>query len=552
MLYNTKVQASSTQLPHLIYETENKLKDINYNKLRPLRDIHANTNKFVQVLKLYNDYRLYDLAFSKKLLRKIENRDTFSGDDLYQIKATFDLLIKLNNKILEASEMYEYPKAKMVDTFSTMDSNNPMIQAHLIYLLANITVFDHLREVYDLLFAQDGSLRRIVKTTVEDSKTQPLKEIEDQLQEVRDIVESKKYIQHLTLMRALTGDLRVIFAEDADVWHVISGLVNNGTANEIMQGKTNFEISSFALVDKVVGFFNKLTNSLSQLFGNIAGSIQWRKGFLFKSETAYELFAPDLRPMDVLLEKSPFVLTDKFIPGHFGHVALYLGTKEQLLEIGMWNHPDIVPYQDEIENGKVILEAVRSGVRLNTVEGFMNIDEVTVVRKNDVMANPQLVYEQIKRGMDQLGKDYDFNFDISTLDKVVCSELLYIIYGNVNWPTHYRLGRPTITPDDIAEVIFQKNTRFKVSKYLLAKEKHRLELATDEILGVNFDYELRSENGGPIQDRTDKTNSFWKKETKCYNVGYAESSGEDGSYGPERIKECRTTYKEYYYEEWGL
>jgi hypothetical protein len=552
MLYNTKVQASSTQLPHLIYETENELNSINFNRLRPLRDISGNTNKFVKVIKLYNQYRLYDVAFSKKLLKKIENRDTFSGDELYQIKASFDLLIKLNRKILEASELYEYPKAKMVDTFSTMDSKNPMLQAHMIYLLANLTVFDHLREVYDLLFARDGSLRRIVKTTVEDGKNEPLKEIEKQLQEVRDTVETKKFIQHLTLMRALTADLRVIFAEDADSWFIISQLVENGTANEIMQGKTNFEISSFEFVDKVVGFFNKLTNSLSQLFGNIAGSISWRKGFLFNSETAYELFAPDLKPMDVLLEKSPFVLTDKFIPGHFGHVALYLGTKDQLQSIGMWNHPDIVPYQEEIENGRVILEAVRSGVRLNTIEGFMNIDEVTVVRKDDVMANPQLVFEQIKRGMDQLGKDYDFNFDISTLDKVVCSELLYIIYGNVNWPTHYRLGRPTVTPDDIAEVIFQKNSRFKVSKYLLSKEKHRLELANAEILGVNFDYELRAENGGPILDRGDQANSFWKKETKCYNVGYSNNQKEDGSFSGERIKECRTTYKEYYYEEWGL
>ena len=33
----------------------------------------------------------------------------------------------------------------------------------------------------------------------------------------------------------------------------------------------------------------------------------------------------ELRPFDILFEKTPFRLTDKFIPGHFGHVAIYIG-----------------------------------------------------------------------------------------------------------------------------------------------------------------------------------------------------------------------------------
>lgn len=37
---------------------------------------------------------------------------------------------------------------------------------------------------------------------------------------------------------------------------------------------------------------------------------------------------PILQPLDILVEKSSFLISDKFIPGHFGHVALWLGMKK--------------------------------------------------------------------------------------------------------------------------------------------------------------------------------------------------------------------------------
>jgi uncharacterized protein YycO len=243
--------------------------------------------------------------------------------------------------------------------------------------------------------------------------------------------------------------------------------------------------------------------------------------------------------MDILLEKSPFVLTDKFIPGHYGHVAIYLGTKKELEKIGMWDHPSITPYHDDIINGRVILEAVRPGVRLATVEEFMNIDELTVVRKKDALKSTAMLDEQIMRGMEQIGKSYDFNFDISTLDKIVCSELIYIVFGNVKWPTIKRLGRTTITPDDVAEVLFFNGTKFNITNYILSTERHEINESNLYELAEKYNYELRSEE-----------NSFWKKETKCYNVRTAGSPIHRGG-APSYRKKCKTSYREFHYEEVG-
>ena len=216
--------------------------------------------------------------------------------------------------------------------------------------------------------------------------------------------------------------------------------------------------------------------------------------------------------------------------------------------MGFGNIP--VSLHHDIENGKVILEAVRPGLRLNTLQNFLNIDEMVIMRKTDALDSIDLVLEQMGRGLDQLGKRYDFNFDISTIDKIVCSELIYMIYGAVQWPTSYRVGRPTVTPDDISEVLFYKNSKFKFQGAFYSEKRHSIQEKKLEDLADELGYELRDVNGDEVSNPEAPNNSYWKKETKCYNVNQRFSSfekQEGESYTNKRV--CKTTYKEFYYEE---
>ena len=52
----------------------------------------------------------------------------------------------------------------------------------------------------------------------------------------------------------------------------------------------------------------------------------------------------------------------------------------------------------------------------------------------------------------QLGKKYDFNFDVNTTDKIVCSELAYVSFPSIDWPTEKVLGRHSISPDNVAQL----------------------------------------------------------------------------------------------------
>ena len=200
---------------------------------------------------------------------------------------------------------------------------------------------------------------------------------------------------------------------------------------------------------------------LSGLFGNTLGLYESRKGKLFGNSEAIKNIQAELKPLDILLEKTPFRLTDKLIPGHFGHVAIWTGTKAELIDLGLWQEMQVKQYADEISSPSnpaskdehQIIEALRSGVQLSTLEHFMNIDDFAILRPIFKEGNEEtLTKEALIMAFRQLGKQYDFNFDVNTTDKIVCSELAYVSFPSMDWPTEKTLGRHNISPDNVAKL----------------------------------------------------------------------------------------------------
>lgn len=194
-----------------------------------------------------------------------------------------------------------------------------------------------------------------------------------------------------------------------------------------------------------------LVHGLSEMFGNTVGLVESRKGKLWQDQDADEHLTGILRPLDILLEKTPFRLTDKFIPGHFGHVAIWVGTSTDLRQCGVWNEPEVGKHHASIKSHRSVLEALRSGVDLNTLDEFMNVDDVAILRPTDLgPADGQATRDTLVQAFRQVGKLYDFNFDVETTDKIVCSELVYTTFTTIRWPTERTLGRHTISPDHVA------------------------------------------------------------------------------------------------------
>tara|TARA_R110002072_G_scaffold64203_2_gene159176 strand:+ start:14894 stop:16399 length:1506 start_codon:yes stop_codon:yes gene_type:complete len=208
---------------------------------------------------------------------------------------------------------------------------------------------------------------------------------------------------------------------------------------------------------------------ISGAFGNSAGSIKWRRGYLENNFKVLKDIKLKIRPLDIITEKAGFALTDTFIPGHFGHNAIWLGTESELVEMDVWNElPAFV--KKEIRLGKNILETDRSGTHLKSLEDFMNVDEFAILRFKKGIIKEEQVKIIYKVAVSQLGKKYDFNFDVETTDRLVCSELLYQSFGKINWPTEKYLGRTTISPDNVGSLILYNNSPLEMVYYIAGTE----------------------------------------------------------------------------------
>lgn len=204
---------------------------------------------------------------------------------------------------------------------------------------------------------------------------------------------------------------------------------------------------------------------LSKFFGNIVGRFESRKGYLWEDKVLENNLANTLEPLDVLLEKTPFRMTDRFIPGHWGHAAIYVGNQKQLTELGLWDHPAVVPHHQRIIDGAVIVEALRPGVQINTIAHFLNIDDLAVQRYKQTLslADKQ---EYLVRTFKQIGKKYDFAFDAQSGKTIVCSELPYLIFKDVNFNTEVAMGRPNVTPDHISAQSLGDNAEFDLLLFI--------------------------------------------------------------------------------------
>lgn len=200
--------------------------------------------------------------------------------------------------------------------------------------------------------------------------------------------------------------------------------------------------------DTVTGLERDGVSLFSMVFGNAMGLVETRKGKLYENKEVLSDVRSSLKAGDILLEKTPFRLTDKLIPGYWGHAAVWIGSEDELKELAIWDNPLVARYRDEIREGRMVVEALRSGVEMNTLQHFLNIDSIGILRKPDLSREARA--NTIIQALRQVGKPYDFNFDVESKERVYCSKLVYLSYSGIDWPTKRSLGRTTFTPDDVA------------------------------------------------------------------------------------------------------
>lgn len=195
--------------------------------------------------------------------------------------------------------------------------------------------------------------------------------------------------------------------------------------------------------------FETIVHAVAETIGLTSDTFPLRHGRLYANPEFIHDVMRTLRPMDLLIDRAnEFKLSHMIIPGHYGHVGIYLGTKEQLKEIGMWEDPSIVPYHSAIESGHVMLEAKRTGVKLRTLLEYSNTDTVTGLRQRG--ATVESLQQKMRYGVAQIGKTFDHNFELEHSESFFCSKLVYFVFHDIEWGSRKVYGRRALPPDFIA------------------------------------------------------------------------------------------------------
>jgi len=168
-----------------------------------------------------------------------------------------------------------------------------------------------------------------------------------------------------------------------------------------------------------------------------------------------------LEPGDILLVRKEFALTNYFLPGYWPHSALFLGSTQSLSDGGLSNHPSIASRWQSFldldlpDRGRVI-EAMKDGVHLRSLESPYRSDSILVLRSQ---LKPESIRKVVARSFMHVGKEYDFSFDFTVANRLVCTEVIYRAFDGVegiSFPLSMRAGRMTLAARELVEMAMQR------------------------------------------------------------------------------------------------
>ncbi len=147
-----------------------------------------------------------------------------------------------------------------------------------------------------------------------------------------------------------------------------------------------------------------------------------------------------LQPGDVLVTRKEHAMSNYFLPGYWPHVAMYVGDQR-------------------------VVESMKDGVRVREMSSPFGNDSVAVIRP---VLDQKNVKQAILRARSHVGKPYDFDFDFTRADRLVCTEVVYRSYeglGEMEFSLVRRAGRQTVSAEDLLGLALQEQNFQAVAVY---------------------------------------------------------------------------------------
>ncbi len=209
----------------------------------------------------------------------------------------------------------------------------------------------------------------------------------------------------------------------------------------------------------------------------------------------------DLNPGDIFFTNSGKYLSSFFIPGKWKHAAIYLGSKNQLLEFFgekseiyksfsvYYSNPDDI----------LLLDSSSEGVKIRRITDISNLSSTSYLKSISFFRiNKQKTDIEIflKKAYEQVGKDYDYDIDTEDETYIYCSELIYHSLKSINLIIEKEgpfLSRDLISPNDALYYILKEsidNNNFIFILFLEKKNGELQKLSKQDLISEFFQIKL--------------------------------------------------------------
>lgn len=217
---------------------------------------------------------------------------------------------------------------------------------------------------------------------------------------------------------------------------LLLGLLGADMGNSLYRAKPLFS-----------SFFTLVTRS----YANSIGLIETRKGHLSNHPELVQTVTDGLKPFDILLIAAPFKATAMTTPGHYTHVAIWLGDGTDWHQRQWDENPRYKKLLNAVRDGRSVVQSDRFGVRMGSLDELLNADEIIIYRSDDLQKT-DFYFDRI---VENMGKAYDYNLDGLNQQQLICTELVSSIFPDLPVDMTRWLGRSFIVPDQIKQGLEQ-------------------------------------------------------------------------------------------------
>ncbi len=191
----------------------------------------------------------------------------------------------------------------------------------------------------------------------------------------------------------------------------------------------------------IKGSVERMVYAIQELGSRLVSNISTMPSHVpcIPDEVARE-FQSLLRDGDVFVTRKDNAVTNYFLPGYWPHAAMYVGSDR-------------------------VVESLKDGVHERLMDSPFGNDAVALIRPR---LDPIAIKSAIERAGTHVGKPYDFDFDFTRADRLVCTEVVYRSYegiGGLRFQLTRRAGRETLSAEDLLNLSLQGQAFEQVAVY---------------------------------------------------------------------------------------